>query len=73
MNRLVKLSSFALTVLMATLPASAALAQAGQEGMMDNGMMGGGWIMIACVLLGILLFIALILAILALLKYLLGK
>jgi hypothetical protein len=41
--------------------------------MMDGNMMMGGWFMVICILLGILLFVALVLSILALLKYLFGK
>lgn len=60
-------------LLMLVLLANSAVAQPGQDTMMGNGMMGSGWVMVVCMLLGILLVIALILVILALLKYLLGK
>lgn len=43
------------------------------DAMMDNGMMMSGWAMLVCVVFGVLLFVALILSILALLKYLFGK
>ncbi len=41
--------------------------------MMDGGMMMGGGMMVACIVLGVLAFIALVLAILALIKYLRSK
>lgn len=45
----------------------------GQSEMMNGDMMMGGWFMAICILFGVLVFVALILAIGALLKYLLGK
>lgn len=56
---------FALLILMV-----ANVVSAQTDMMMDNGMMMSGWAMLACVVFGILLFVALVLAILALLKYL---
>lgn len=41
--------------------------------MMDDGMMMSGWMMLLCILFGVLLFLALVLSILALLKYLFRK
>lgn len=41
--------------------------------MTDGGMMMGGGMMVACMVLGVLVFIALVLAILALIKYLRSK
>lgn len=73
MNQYLKLPGVLIAIFMPLLFASTTIAQTGERTMMNNGMMGGGWMMFACVLLGLLLFIALILSILALLKYLRGK
>lgn len=49
------------------------VASAQSDMMMDDSMMMNGWLMVFCLALGIMLFIVLLLAILALLKYLLKK
>ncbi|MBA2410153.1 MAG: hypothetical protein H0V62_10405 [Gammaproteobacteria bacterium] len=41
--------------------------------MAENGMMMGGWFMLLCMAVVVLLFVALVLAIMALVKYLLSK
>lgn len=46
------------------------IAHAAEPSMMTDGMMGGWLMMVACVVLGLLLFIVLVLAIFALIKYL---
>ena len=62
----------ALIALSTLLMADVSIAQS-EQGMMEGCMMMSGWGMAIYILFGILLFILLILAILALLKYLFGK
>lgn len=69
MNYVKFLSPFSgLLILMAANSASAQ-----SDMMMDGCMMMSGWMMLVWIALGLLLFVALVLAILALLKYLSGK
>ncbi|MBB3059878.1 hypothetical protein [Microbulbifer rhizosphaerae] len=69
MNPCTKLLAKLVAPLIPLLGASAANAQPGDMMMMSM----GGWGVAVCVILGILIFVALVLAIMALLKYLFGR
>lgn len=73
MNRFRKLLGASVGLLMLMLITGAAIAQSEQNMMMDGCMMMSGWGMAIYIVFGVLLFIVLILAIFALLKYLFGK
>lgn len=74
MNRFGKLlRALSIGLLMVMSITGTAFAQSQSSMMMEGCMMMSGWGMAVYILFGILLFIVLILAILALLKYLFGK
>lgn len=68
-----KLLRGSIALLILALMTGVSIAQPEQNMMMDGCMMMSGWGMVVYVIFGILLFIVLILAILALWKYLFGK
>lgn len=67
--------SFVLSTVAGTLYAMQPMTQSMMQGssMMDGGMRMGGGMMVACLVFGVLAFTFLVLAILALIKYLRGK